>query len=560
MEFQWLNFLPSDWVNALYGTLFHSLWIGVVMALVAGIIIICTQNSTPSLRYNLLAALLGIFSLTTIFVFYQSLDKINQFSDHLNRDVSNTNQILKFNLFKDIDSMLIVLGTYANQLILVWFGVIMIKFVRLMAGLKGIHHLKRTKIFDAGTYWQNKVNELSRQLYIKQSVQILQSGMAKIPMVIGHFKPIILMPLGMLNHLSLTEVEAILSHELAHIKRRDYLVNIIQNILEVLFFFNPAVLWISKMIKEERENCCDDLAIYCTNDKNAYLKALVSCQEFNLGVADLGMAITGHKNQLLFRIRRIAFNNKASLSGFEKMALTISLVLTLVVGVAFNVKRYSKEETFGFKNAQLKKQLFIAKHDRHVAVAKVKRNATTTAKEISHEEAIEKNDHLVVAEKKELGNDKPKALSSLQVMSGLPQLHSMAPMKTSLLPMSNKREAPAVCVKPNVSNVINTDGLVTVAVDLNNGGIKSTTISTTVSTVKIDGKVVSHVVYHDRDSRADIQKDMINDSLIVIGENPKYILNYNEMLVNGVKQHHKTHQKYKDKYIKNTDTQYRIGS
>jgi bla regulator protein BlaR1 len=528
MEFQWLNFLPSDWVNALYSALFHSLWIGMVMAVVAGMVIIGTRNSRPSLRYNLLTALLGVFSLTMIFIFYQSLNKANQFSAYLKHDVAHPNQLFKLNIFNDIDRILSVLGSYANQMILIWLGIIFIKAIKLMIGFQGVHHLKHTKVFDAGAYWQKKVNELSKELYIKQSVQILQSGIAKIPMVIGHFKPIILMPIGMLNHLSLTEVEAILSHELAHIKRRDYLVNILQNILEVLFFFNPAVLWLSKIIKEERENCCDDLAISCTNDKNGYLKALVSCQEFNLNSTGFAMSMANGKSQLISRIRRIAFNKKASLGGVEKTMLTMSLVIVLLLSTAFILRE---------------KPAYIAK---------------TTTKQLRN--AVDKViTKIKTTNAKPMQPLKPLVPANLAVptiptveITALNELKDIA----STAENNNERtpnEAPETCVKvapiksvefyvPPISKTV------------------STSISTTTSTVKVDGRVVVHVVHQGKDAREDIRKDMLKDSIIVTGENPIYILNQHEMLVNGVRQDACTHQKYKDKYITRPDTQYRIGS
>ncbi len=524
MEFQWLNFLPTDWMNALYSTLFHSLWIGVVMALFAGIVIIGTKNSRPSLRYNLLTALLGVFSLSMMFVFYQSLNKVNLLSGYLNPEASNSNQLFKINFASDINNVLAMLGTYANQLLMVWFGVIFIKAIKLMIGLRGVHHLRHSKVFDAGAYWQNKVNELSQQLYIKQSVQILQSGIAKIPMVIGHFKPIILMPVGMLNHLSLTEVEAILSHELAHIKRRDYLVNILQNILEVLFFFNPAVLWISKMIKDERENCCDDLAISCTNDKNGYLKALVSCQEFNLNATGFAMSMANGKGQLIARIRRIAFNKKASLGGVEKMMLAMSLLLVFALSVAFTLseKPDSVVDVAG-KTAQT-----VRKHN----TTEIVTTSTSTLKALKPIEAK------VVALTKETKN-----INNVGLLATITEDRNI----------SKANEAPETCAKvdpvksvqfyvPPVSKTV------------------STTISTTTTTVKVDGKVTVHVTYHDKDARSDIKRDLLNDSIIIIGENPSYILNRDEMLVNGVKQDACIHQKYKEKYITRPDTQYRIGS
>src|SRR4030095_11498069 len=95
----------------------------------------------------------------------------------------------------------------------------------------------------------------------------LQSSLTKVPVVIGHLKPVILFPIGILNSLPQNEVEAILLHELAHIARNDFLINLLQQFTEIIFFFNPAVIWVSSCIKSERENCCDDIAISVTQDK-----------------------------------------------------------------------------------------------------------------------------------------------------------------------------------------------------------------------------------------------------------------------------------------------------
>lgn len=524
MEFQWLDFLPVKWNNALYSTLFHSLWIGIVMVLIAGIIIMCIKNSRSSLRYNLLTTLLGVFSLGMIWIFYQSLNQANPLFSYFNPPVSNSNQLFKTNFANDIQNILTTLGTYADQLLVVWFGVILIKAIKLMLGLQGVHHLKRTKVFDAGAYWQNKLNELSQQLYIKQSVLIFQSGIAKIPMVIGHLKPIILMPIGMLNHLSLTEVEAILSHELAHIKRKDYLVNILQNILEVLFFFNPAVLWVSKMIKEERENCCDDLAISCTKDKNGYLRALVSCQEFNLNTTGFAMSMANGKGQLIARIRRIAFNKRASLGGVEKTLLAISLLFVFALSMSF---------TLGEKPNLVAKA--ASKKVQTVVEGSLTELATTNISQLKKLEPIEN-----------------KMVAPIKETAGLNNLDFTA-AHIEGKNINKPSEPLEICAKlaplqPLQADVAPVSGTI------------STTTSTTTTTVKIDGKVTVLVTFHDKDARNDIKKDMLNDSIITIGENPSYILNKDEMLVNGIKQDANTHQKYKEKYITSADTQYRIGS
>jgi len=159
-------------------------------------------------------------------------------------------------------------------------------------------------------------------------------------MVIGNLKPVILVPIGLLTALSAEEVEAILIHELAHIKRRDYLVNVLQSLMEIVFFFNPAVLWVSKLIKTERENCCDDLALAQNNNKVNYIRALVSCEEYQSSVPAYAMAFPGGRSTLLDRVKRLASNRNHSLNMFEKTMLAVCLVV-LGLGVsAFTAREH----------------------------------------------------------------------------------------------------------------------------------------------------------------------------------------------------------------------------
>src|SRR6202000_1232488 len=104
--------------------------------------------------------------------------------------------------------------------------------------------LRKVKTFAPDKFWKERTMQLACLTGVKQAIDILESGLAKVPMVIGHLKPIILIPVGMLAAVSPDEIEAIIIHELAHIKRRDYLVNMLQSLMEIVFFFNPAVLWI----------------------------------------------------------------------------------------------------------------------------------------------------------------------------------------------------------------------------------------------------------------------------------------------------------------------------
>jgi len=121
------------------------------------------------------------------------------------------------------------------------------------------------------------------------------------------------------------QIEAILLHELAHIRRKDYGINLVQAFAETIFFFNPGVLWLSSLIKEERENCCDDIAIAATEDKINFVQALVTFDEFNRNNCTLAVGFGSTKNHLLQRAKRIIHNSDKSLNKVEKTFLATSL-------------------------------------------------------------------------------------------------------------------------------------------------------------------------------------------------------------------------------------------
>jgi GWxTD domain-containing protein len=124
-------------------------------------------------------------------------------------------------------------------------------------------------------------------------------------MVVGHFRPLILLPVGLLAGLSPGQVEAILLHELAHIRRHDYLVNLMQRLAEGLFFYHPAVWWISRVIRTERENCCDDVVVSITGNAHEYAVALTALEQFRLSGPEPAIAATG--GYLMKRIHRLLY-------------------------------------------------------------------------------------------------------------------------------------------------------------------------------------------------------------------------------------------------------------
>ncbi|WP_293783789.1 M56 family metallopeptidase [uncultured Pedobacter sp.] len=356
MEFKLIDLLPENWLHALGATLFHSLWLGVILALLAGLVMFTSRKASATSRYNLLTVCLGLFVVAVGYTFYQELQQSDQDTQsqvthqigiNLPKAIADQQAVtnVQQDMYSGLNRILSLWNAYANQIVLVWFLIICGKSIQLMVGLNGIYHLRNYKTYAAGKKWDEKLNELAQKLGLTQQVKLMQSGIAQAPLVVGHFKPLILIPLGLLNGLSNAEVEAILSHELAHIKRKDYLVNILQSFIEIVFFFNPAVLWVSQLIKTEREHCCDDLAIACVNDRKNYIQALIVCQEFKQRAPAYAMAMSGTKGSLLQRASRMLFNTNSTLNKMEKTILTIALVSVVLCSAAFKSTGHTKTVT-----------------------------------------------------------------------------------------------------------------------------------------------------------------------------------------------------------------------
>ena len=168
---------------------------------------------------------------------------------------------------------------WSPLLVLGWLaGVIVLSFRPIM-GWRFARKLHSTGLSPAPKQITELTCRLATQLKVHRSVQVMQSALAQVPMVVGYFKPVILVPASALTNLTVTELESILRHELAHVRRHDALVNFLQTILETVLFFHPCVWWISNRVRIERENCCDDLAASNPAQAISLAKALLRLEE-----------------------------------------------------------------------------------------------------------------------------------------------------------------------------------------------------------------------------------------------------------------------------------------
>lgn len=340
----------NAFAKAIGWTLVHSLWQGLIVAAVAGLLLLTGKQLTPARRYKLLAALFAVFllgALTTFFIQWQAHTEVIPIAATM---VEGTPAALTVpHEFSSIPRVLSVeaFTTYFNNhvewIVATWFVIFLIRALRLTGYVGYAYRLRRYKTV-AVPAWQKKIEELAVQMKMQTKVILRESAIIKVPVVIGFFKPVILLPLGILYNLPMDQVEAILLHELAHIRRKDYLVNLLQCVGETVFFFHPAVWWLSSLIRQERENCCDDMAIAANGNKTIYVQALASFHEYVVSPPLYAPAFPGEKYPVLQRIRRIIYNNNKNLSNMEKVFLSSGLILTTVLALAFTTHRNNPRE------------------------------------------------------------------------------------------------------------------------------------------------------------------------------------------------------------------------
>jgi beta-lactamase regulating signal transducer with metallopeptidase domain len=176
--------------------------------------------------------------------------------------------------------------------------------LRLLMGFISVAALRRSPHAPVLTEWQQILDRLIERMQVARRVRLLPTDRVDSPSVIGWLRPVILAPVGVLSGLAPQQVEALLAHELAHVRRHDYLVNVLQGIAESLLFYHPAVWWISNQIRTEREHCCDDLAVEASGDVLVYARALATLD--SMRPAPFKAALSANDGSLLRRIQRLA--------------------------------------------------------------------------------------------------------------------------------------------------------------------------------------------------------------------------------------------------------------
>ena len=346
------HFLEQSWIQALGWTLLHATWQASLVAITWLIAKRFLKNASAHLRYlAAISALIALIACSAV-TFWKVYPNQIEISSSLitveslslsSFDVSVAPNSVRIQEGKNINWNEL-LNDIAPWLSLLWILGAAIMGLRFASGIFYLDKLRNKGLQEVDTFWQARSAFIAQKMGLYSNWQIKESSLVSEPLTLGHFKPLILIPMGMLSGLSPEQVEAIIAHEFAHIYRSDFLFNLIQSLIEILFFFHPAIWWLSKEIRRERELCCDDLAIATLGDAFVYAEALTRLQVFCHSPKHfLTMQAKGNSGSFTSRVQRLFIPQRPNPSAWKSVSAAV-LISIGIMGSGFYAYTQTLEE------------------------------------------------------------------------------------------------------------------------------------------------------------------------------------------------------------------------
>ena len=327
--------VSNPYFNNLALTLIHFIWQGCFIAFALKAALILTSQKNPQLRYAFasIAMLSCLFiPFITFTIIYQSGNTSLPFSSNIIPSLNFVATGLKHNNFYWPTNVVELLP----YLSVTWLTIVMLLTGKLLVEVFMVNQLTKQSVVPADAKLSARFVQLVEKMKLSVTPRLLISLETDVPMAIGWLKPVILLPASMLSGLSSSQLEMLLLHELAHIRRHDYLVNFIQTLVALLLFFHPAVQWISKQMRNEREYCSDDIAVQYCGDAIAYAHTLADtaaiCRKHrHHTIPKMAMAASG--GDLKQRVVRLVdYHCTSSNDAGKWMAATAIVVGVLIFG------------------------------------------------------------------------------------------------------------------------------------------------------------------------------------------------------------------------------------
>lgn len=279
-------------------TILHSLWQGLLLALFYIIVNLIFKKNHPLQKRNFLYFLLVFqfcISLFTFLCYFNDYNAVTAFA------FTNSFNFQYFSF----------LGLYNNYIFSIYIGIVIVKLAALWLQWFYFKRNFKNELFRPTASLKIFTETKAYQLGIKRKVEIWYSNNIKTPITFGHLKPIILLPLALVNNISIKQTETIIIHELVHIKSKDYLFNWLLLVIEIVYFFNPFIRLLIQKLKQEREKNCDTQVINFNYETLQYAQTLLGIAKNNAQVKDFQLGFIKKGSQLLHRIR--FFSNEKNL-------------------------------------------------------------------------------------------------------------------------------------------------------------------------------------------------------------------------------------------------------
>lgn len=216
-----------------------------------------------------------------------------------------------------------------------WIVGVLVLSIWHLGGWAQLRRLRRVMVKPVEEHVTKTLKRLADSLAVTRTIEIVESALVTVPTVIGAFKPVVLLPASALTGLTAQQLEMILAHELAHIKRGDFLVNLIQTAIDILLFYHPAAWYVSRRIRDERENCCDDIAVQVTGDSLKYARALATLEEIKATNRRLAVAATG--GSFFDRVARLVGKEESRKTkpSWQTVVITMLVVTAVIMPLCF---------------------------------------------------------------------------------------------------------------------------------------------------------------------------------------------------------------------------------
>jgi bla regulator protein BlaR1 len=333
-------------VNAIGWSIIHSLWQGAVIFAFLLIAFAVNKKWSAKTKYNLSLGALLLMALS----FFITFGGLFTLPTATNVAVINKApfQFNSLSIAGNTEKYFPIIG-------MLYFVGLVFQMVVIGTSYFKLKELKKTGSQLFPEEWQNIANDTLSKLRLKKKVKFYVSDRVNVPLVIGFLKPVVLFPITFVSNLDSKQVEAILIHELSHIRRNDYLMNILKTAIETVLFFNPFVWLTSRFIQIERENACDDIVVEHTNSPVAYAHVLLKLELIkDKSKPVLSLAATG-KNQYLYeRIKRITHMKTTYMNTRQKLTAFVLTLVTIVFIAWINPKKAKAKEVNTVKSEQIR--------------------------------------------------------------------------------------------------------------------------------------------------------------------------------------------------------------